>query len=153
MLNWLTRYASVTSELSFDTDGRLTESVLDVGCGPHGLACAAPDAHFVGIDVAFPEHVAANMTAFRSAPGPLPFCDASFDTVICLDVIEHIPAADRPGFVAELARVASRRVIVACPSEESSWSQDVLRLEYAARELPLPGYRRDLNLRTWLLRP
>jgi SAM-dependent methyltransferase len=140
MLNWLTRYASVIAELDFDRDGQLGESVLDVGCGPHGLACAAPAARFVGTDVLFAGQVASGMTAFRTDPGPLPFADASFDTVVCLDTLEHIPSADRGGFVKELARVAARRVIVACPSEGSAQLQDILRLEYSVRGLPLPGW-------------
>lgn len=140
MLNWLTRYASVMVELEFDDDGNLLESVLDVGCGPHGLACAAPSARFAGIDVQFADQVAVGMTALRSAPGPLPFADASFDTVVCLDTLEHIPSQDRAGFVRELARVAARRVLVACPSDESAQLQDILRLEYGVRGLPLPGW-------------
>jgi SAM-dependent methyltransferase len=140
MLNWLTRYASVTAELDFGPDGDLLESVLDVGCGPHGLACAAPNARFVGIDVLFSAQVAPGMTALRSDPGPLPFADASFDTVVCLDTVEHIPSQDRAGFVRELARVAARRVLVACPSEESAQLQDILRLEYEVRGIDLPGW-------------
>ncbi len=140
MLNWLTRYASVTAELDFDPDGYLLESVLDVGCGPHGLACAAPNARFVGTDVLFAGQVANGMTALHTDPGPLPFADASFDTVVCLDTLEHIPPQDRAGFVRELARVAARRVIVACPSEGSAQLQDILRLEYSVRGIPLPGW-------------
>ncbi len=140
MLNWLTRYSFVAAELGFDANGALTESVLDVGCGPHGLACAAPAAEFVGVDVLFADRVAPGMVAFRSAPGPLPFDDAAFETVVCLDVLEHLPAGDRPGFVRELARVASRRVLVACPSDESLWVQDVLRVAYQSRGMALPGW-------------
>jgi SAM-dependent methyltransferase len=138
MLNWLTRYAFVVAELNFDEQGALTESVLDVGCGPHGLSCAAPVARFVGTDVLFPQPVAPGMVAFRNEPGPLPFDDAAFDTVVCLDVLEHVPPGDRRGFVRELSRVASRRVLIACPSDESEWVQDVLKLEYRARGLALP---------------
>jgi hypothetical protein len=38
MLNRLTRYAPLTAELDLDESGALRESVLDVGCGPDGLA-------------------------------------------------------------------------------------------------------------------
>ena len=37
MLNWLARYAAVIDHV-VDADGRPRTSVLDVGCGPHGLA-------------------------------------------------------------------------------------------------------------------
>jgi SAM-dependent methyltransferase len=140
MLNWLSRYAFVVAELGFGQDGMLTESVLDVGCGPHGLACAAPGVEFVGADVSFPAAVAPGMIAFRNAHGPLPFEDASFETVICLDVLEHIPPGGRREFVHELARVAARRVLLACPSSEGSWIDDSVRTHYRSRGIPEPEW-------------
>ncbi|HLI60169.1 MAG TPA: glycosyltransferase [Solirubrobacteraceae bacterium] len=140
MLNWLARYASVTSELALRDDETLAESVLDVGCGPHGLACALPHARFVGTDVAFPGPTAPGMIALRNDPGPLPFVDAAFDTVVCLDVLEHLPVETRGPFVAELARVAARRVLVACPSNDGAWGQEVIRRAYAQRGIPIPGW-------------
>lgn len=140
MLNWLTRYAPVAAELHFDEDGRLLESVLDVGCGPHGLSTAAPGAAFVGVDVEFPGPVAGGMVALRVDPGALPFEDAAFDSVVCLDVLEHVPPADRAGLVAELARVAARRVLLACPSDEGAWIDDLLRTTYASRGIPAPAW-------------
>ncbi len=140
MLNWLSRYAFVVEELGFGQDGRLTESVLDVGCGPHGLACAVPGVEFVGVDVSFPSEVEPGMVAFRNEPGPLPFEDASFETVICLDVLEHIPPGGRLEFVHELARVASRRVLLACPSSEAAWIDDSVRTHYRSRGIPEPEW-------------
>jgi len=140
MLNWLTRYAVVSAELARDADGGLRESVLDVGCGPFGLSIVAPEARFAGIDLEFPEPVAPGMTALRYAPGPLPFADAAFDTVVCLDVLEHVPPPDRPGFVADLARVAARRVFLACPTDEALGLEAVLHDAFAAEGLPIPGW-------------
>ena len=45
----------------------------------------------------------------------LPLPTASYDIVTSLDVLEHIPSPARAGYVAELARVARRRVILCCP--------------------------------------
>lgn len=126
MLNWLARYAPLRDVL-LDGDGRPRSSVLDVGCGPHGLSCAFPDVPFAGTDVLFPHAVAPTMVAVRSRPGPLPFADGAFGTVLCLDVLEHVPRADRAGFVDELARVAAERVILGCPSSETQPVDDFLR--------------------------
>ena len=140
MLNWLTRYAFVRAELGVDSAGNLRESVLDVGCGPHGLSTALPDASFAGVDISFPAPVASGMVAFRTEPGPLPFGDAAFDTVVCLDVLEHVPPQDRESFVVELARVAARRVLLACPSEEGAWIDVMLRGMFTERGMPVPDW-------------
>ena len=129
MLNWIARYAPVR-DFILDDDGRPRTSLLDVGCGPHGLACAFPAVPFVGTDVLFPHQVAPTMVGVRSRPGPLPFADGAFGTVLCLDVFEHIPAPERAPFVAELARVAAERVILACPSDEAQPFDDFVRGQF-----------------------
>lgn len=140
MLNWLTRYAPLTAELELDESGALRESVLDVGCGPYGLSIVAPAATFAGVEVIFEEPVAPGMVAIRYDPGPLPFEDGAFDSVISLDVLEHVPPEARAGFVAELVRVSARRVFLACPSDEAVWAEEVLKQVYAAQGIPLPGW-------------
>lgn len=142
MLNWLLRYAPVV-DLVRGPDGRLASSVLDVGCGPHGLACAMPEAEFTGVDVLFPERVAPTMTAVRADPGPLPFADAAFGTVVCLDVLEHVPAPERAGLVAELARVAAERVVVACPVQEAQRVDDHIRSTYRLTGQAEPVWLRE----------
>jgi SAM-dependent methyltransferase len=92
--------------------------LLDVACGAGGPAlriAASAGWSVVGIDV----HEEAVTTArslaaqrglaeraeFLSADAarPLPFSDASFDAIICIDGINHF--SDRPSIVAEWARV------------------------------------------------
>ena len=45
----------------------------------------------------------------------LPLKDKSFDIVVSLDTIEHIPAASRPQLLAEILRVAKKQIIIAAP--------------------------------------
>jgi len=45
----------------------------------------------------------------------LPFADRAFELVVSLDVLEHIPPEDRPRFLRELDRVASRWIILGAP--------------------------------------
>jgi len=94
------------------------KTVLDVACGAGGPAlriAATTGCSVVGIDVHLPAVTTASSLAaqrglaeraeFRStdATGPLPFADASFDAVTCIDAINHF--SDRPRIVAEWARL------------------------------------------------
>jgi hypothetical protein len=126
MLNWLARYAPLRDTL-LDGDGRARTSILDVGCGCHGLACAFPGVPFVGTDILFPFELTPEMIGVRGTTDGLPFEDGAFGTVLCLDVLEHIPPADRAPFVTELTRVAAERVILACPSSEAQFADDFVR--------------------------
>jgi SAM-dependent methyltransferase len=139
VLNWLARYAAVIDQV-VDAEGRARTSVLDVGCGPHGLACALDGVPFVGVDVEFPQPVAPTMVGIRCRPEGLPFRDDAFGVVLCLDVLEHVPAAERAGFVQELARVAAERVILACPSSEAQAIDDLLVTTFQTAGTALPSW-------------
>lgn len=123
MLNWLIRYAPAIAAL--ETHGPLG-SIIDVGCGTHGLACVRPDRPFVGLEVAYDGEPAPSMVPFISDGGALPWRDGAFDTVLCLDVLEHVPPAERSTLVAELSRVAARQVLLACPSSRAQAVDDLL---------------------------
>ncbi len=94
------------------------KTLLDVACGAGGPAlriAATTGCSIVGIDV----HEQAVLTAtslaaerglaeraeFRSvdATRPLPFSDASFDAITCIDAINHF--SDRPYVIAEWSRL------------------------------------------------
>ncbi len=47
----------------------------------------------------------------------LPFGDLSFDVVTAIDCLEHVPAPQRPSFIAELLRVTRKLVIMHVPAK------------------------------------
>lgn len=55
----------------------------------------------------------------------LPFASRSFDIVTCHHVLEHLPATDRPALLAELVRVARRRVYLTGPFRESRFAAEI----------------------------
>ena len=94
------------------------KTLLDVACGAGGPAlriAATTGCSVVGIDVHEQAVTTASSLAaqrglakraeFRSidATGRLPFSDASFDAITCIDAINHF--SDRPRVVAEWARL------------------------------------------------
>jgi ubiquinone/menaquinone biosynthesis C-methylase UbiE len=94
------------------------KNVLDIACGAGGPAlriAAITGCAVVGVDVheqsistartAAASRNLADRTEFRvvDASGGLPFPDASFDAVICIDAINHLP--QRLNVIAEWARM------------------------------------------------
>ena len=103
-----------------EVEGR---SVLDAGCGRGHLAAriarADPAATVVGVDLAPPADPAeANLSFAQGWLGRLPFADKSFDTVVCTHVLEHL--LDLDGALADLRRIARRRLILVVPRERES---------------------------------
>jgi cyclopropane fatty-acyl-phospholipid synthase-like methyltransferase len=94
------------------------KTLLDVACGAGGPAlriAATTGCSVVGIDVHEQAVTTASSLAAQrglaeraefqaiDANGPLPFSDASFDAITCIDAINHFP--DRPRLIAEWARL------------------------------------------------
>jgi ubiquinone/menaquinone biosynthesis C-methylase UbiE len=99
------------------------DSVLDAGCGRGHLARlvanSSPSASVVGVDLAPPGMEGpANLGFVEGWLGRLPFPDKSFDTVVCTHVLEHLP--DLGGALADLRRIARRRLILVVPREREA---------------------------------
>jgi len=101
-------------------------SVLDAGCGlGYGLDILAQS----GADVQGQDLDPRLATSSRVTIAPLSaFRSKSFDVVVSIDVLEHID--DDGGFVAELARIGRRRLIVSTPN----WTASRCQWPYHVRE-------------------
>ncbi len=102
---------------------RVGATLLDAGCGrghlAERIARADPQITVVGADMAPPEGAGpANLRFVHGWMGRLPFADKAFDTVVCTHVLEHV--LDLEGAVADLRRLARRRLILVVPREREA---------------------------------
>src|ERR1700682_2377511 len=89
--------------------------VLEVGAGAGSIAHNLERA-VVGVDRYFADRASPHLTAVRASILRLPFADGAFDDAVCGDALLHLRKDDRPRAVAELVRVASKRVFIALPA-------------------------------------
>jgi len=95
-------------------------SILDLGCGygAYSLALAAEGRQCVGCDVnmKYLGPACSSGLPVVAVDSVLPFPDRSFDTVMLLEVIEHVSQLD--GILSEAFRVARRNVLITVPNAE-----------------------------------
>jgi len=103
--------------------------ILEVGSGVKGITPYIPF-KVTGVDVVFNGQIASNLKPVCHSGDKLPFDDASYDYVISVDMLEHVPESKRFEVITELLRVARKRVFLAVPcgklSEEHDKSLDDL---------------------------
>jgi len=96
-------------------------TILDLGCGygAYSLALAAEGRQCFGSDVNMKYLASASVSGLPvvAVDSVLPFPDRSFDTVMLLEVIEHVPQLEN--ILREAFRVARRNVLVTVPNSES----------------------------------
>jgi 2-polyprenyl-3-methyl-5-hydroxy-6-metoxy-1,4-benzoquinol methylase len=124
-------------------------SILDVGCGEGVLTekCAERmgNGRVVGIDLDDPklrgewERRSRPNLEFRAAVGDdLPYRDGEFEAVTAMEVLEHVPDPD--AVLGEMARVASRWLLVSVPREPLWRALNLARGSYVRDLGNTPGH-------------
>lgn len=120
--------------------------ILEVGVGEGEvtarLAQRWPDATFCGVDLPDPE-LAAQWDGKGFSPlfgdiGKLPFPDDSFDLVLAIEVLEHVPYPELA--LAELSRVGRRDLVVSVPRERIWSVANLARGKYISDLGNTPGH-------------
>ena len=124
-------------------------SVLDVGCGEGVLterwASQLRSGQVVGVDLEDPKLRAEwatrsreNLEFLAGSADALPFADGAFELVAAIEALEHIPDPQR--VVREMARVASRHLLVSVPREPLWRMLNVARGAYLRELGNTPGH-------------
>lgn len=114
MLNWKVRYAKIIARNRELLDPSM--SVLEVGCGPFGIATFL-DRPVTGVEPGAVEPMVEGLTIKQASVNDLPYADGVFDFVVCVDVLEHLAPEARIPAIVEMLRVARRRLIFSCPTK------------------------------------
>lgn len=130
--------------------------VIEVGMGEGVIAARVrkryPEASFVGVDL--PDAALHGQWRRRHLTGVfgdierLPFSDGAADLVLAIEVLEHV--LDPEAAVAELARVATDRVILSVPLEPLWRAGNLLRGRYVSELGNTPGHVQHWGRRSFV---
>jgi len=134
-------------------------SVLDVGCGEGVLtaqwADRLGDGRIVGIDLddeklraEWATRERDNLTYRVMKAENLPFAGGEFELAAAIEVLEHVP--DPEHTVAEMARVASRHLLVSVPREPLWRGLNVARGAYVKDLGNTPGHLNHWSKRSFV---
>ncbi|MEK7463716.1 MAG: class I SAM-dependent methyltransferase [Patescibacteria group bacterium] len=128
-LSWGLIYYSYVSEVVEKIDYSSYGSVAEVGCGDGKitieLAKKYPKNQFVGYDIS--DRAIQYAKAFGGQYKNLAFhtddfltVEGTFDAIVCVETLEHIPDEEIPGFVSSLRKRTKKRLIVSVPTTNVS---------------------------------
>ncbi|MEK4046474.1 class I SAM-dependent methyltransferase [Paenibacillus sp. FSL H8-0048] len=100
---------------SFKIDNKKL-NILEVGANEHkNLKVFFPNDEILYLDIILSEEMLSDPQFIQGDATDMKFADSSFDIVLALDVLEHIPPNKRKEFLSELYRVSKYGVILSAP--------------------------------------
>ena len=134
-------------------------SLLDVGCGEavhtHNWALQLGDKRVVGIDLDDPklhalweEKTAPNLEYRILKAENMPFEDNEFEVATAIEVLEHVP--DPAHTISEMARVASKYLLVSVPREPIWRAVNMARGAYIKQLGNTPGHLNHWSKRAFI---
>lgn len=103
--------------------GDQTLRILEIGSGGLGIApyLKMP---VTGVDVRFEAPIYPLLKPVIGDAANLKFDDNSFDVVVGMDVLEHLPKKKRERAIAEMLRIARKKVIIGVPCGNEAREHD-----------------------------
>jgi Methyltransferase domain len=115
-VDFFLRYAPIVKDLQLSL--REDSRILEIGSGAVGLAQFLDDREVIGVDEKefALEAVSANLTVVRASATRLPFANALFDYVVCVDTLEHVCLSQRNDAIREAVRVTRKKLFITTPT-------------------------------------
>lgn len=142
------RYLPIVKRIKQDKEEFKTRElkILEVGSGSLGIApyLKMP---VTGLDVDFSGPKFPLLKPAQGKTTKIPFKDKSFDLVLSVDLLEHLPQDKREKAVQEMLRVARKAVIIAAPCGKKALFQDK-KLDEEYRQIfdkPFPYLKEHLK--------
>jgi hypothetical protein len=138
MLNQLVRYAPVLAMLR-----EKRGSVLEVGSGQAGISQFL-GRRVTGLEIRFPGPPGPLLTPVVGTATHLPFANRSFDVVLVMDTLEHIPPELRDACIEEAMRVTRDTLIIGGPMGPAARGADAkLVAYYEKHRIAVPDWLRQ----------
>lgn len=103
--------------------------ILEIGSGSLGITPYLGK-RVTGLDVNFSGPTSELLTCVYGSAVNIPFSNNTFDTVLLVDVLEHIPPKNRKKAIFEAVRVVKKFLIIAVPEGKLSENEDRELSEY-----------------------
>ena len=97
--------------------------ILEIGSGSLGIVPYLKT-KIDGLDVDFSGPQTSLLNKIKSSAQQLPFRKNSYDVVISVDVLEHLPKEIREKAIYEMLRVAKKLIVIVVPTGKLSEAQD-----------------------------
>ncbi len=119
-------------------------SIIEIGSGKIGITSYLKQ-KVIGVDVTFDDYPPLGSLEEKIYNGStLDYFDNSFDFVISVDTIEHIPKDERQKIITEMLRITKKYTILAFPcSKKSQLYEKKLLRKYTSYGLPVPKYLKE----------
>ena len=119
------RYLPVVRAIRDSKFKILDSRILEVGSGWLGIAPYL-GGQITGLDENFEKRSFPLLKQVKGSILKIPFGSNSFDIIICIDVLEHLPKNKRQTAIDELLRVGKKYVFIGVPCGKESLNQDLL---------------------------
>lgn len=103
--------------------GLSDSKILEVGSGSLGIIPYFKRA-IDGVDIDFSGPATPLLTKIKGSAENLPFRKNSYDVVVSVDALEHLPTQNRQKAIYEMLRVAKKLAVIVVPVGDLSQAQD-----------------------------